>query len=172
MISCGDFKWSLLLGWWSCCHWTNSRNSDDLCYGPLARYVKLRVAHAPGMPGTFTPPPRASNPDMHQGTCVTHVPWCMPGSLTSSFYWSRWLGKRSRHSRRMRNPQFYVSGKRPMKLPWRHCDGYGGRPYYAHPIKSVYPILGPLYMVSLKFNPCRDKYTVLPTLPNAMSRVR
>ena len=25
--------------------------------GPLARYVKLRVAHAPGMPGTFSPPP-------------------------------------------------------------------------------------------------------------------
>ena len=26
----------------------------------------------------------------------------------------RWQGKRSRHSRRMRKPQFYVSGKRPM----------------------------------------------------------
>ena len=24
---------------------------------PLTRYVKLRVAHAPGMPGTFFPPP-------------------------------------------------------------------------------------------------------------------
>ena len=51
---------------------------------------------------------------MHHGTCVTHVPWCMPGSLISSFLWSRWWGKRSWHSRRMRNPQFYVSGKRPM----------------------------------------------------------
>ena len=28
-------------------------------------------------------------------------------------------GKRFRHSRRMRNPQFYVSGKRPMSLLWR-----------------------------------------------------
>ena len=28
----------------------------------------------------------------------------------------RWRGKRSRHSRRMRNPQFYASGKRPMTL--------------------------------------------------------
>ena len=27
----------------------------------------------------------------------------------------RWRGKRSRHSRRMRNPQFYVPGKRPIK---------------------------------------------------------
>ena len=46
---------------------------------------------------------------------VTHVPWCMPGSPTRGFLWRRWWGKRSRHSRRIRNPQFYVSGKRPMK---------------------------------------------------------
>ena len=26
--------------------------------------------------------PRVSDPDMHHGTCVTHVPWCMSGSLT------------------------------------------------------------------------------------------
>ena len=26
-------------------------------HGPLTRYVKLWVAHAPGMPGTFSPPP-------------------------------------------------------------------------------------------------------------------
>ena len=83
----------------------------ELSYGPLNRYVKLRVAHAPRM---FSPPPRVSDPGMHHGTCVSHVPWCMSGSLTSGFLWSRWRGKRSRHSRRMRNPQFYVSGKRPM----------------------------------------------------------
>ena len=59
---------------------------------PLARYVILRVARAPGMPGTFSPPPLVSDPDMHHGTCVTHVPWCMPGSVTSGFLWSRWLG--------------------------------------------------------------------------------
>ena len=63
----------------------------------------------------FSPPPLVSDPDMHHGTCVTHVPWCMSGLLTIGFLWSRWRGKRSRHSRRMRNPQFYVSGKRPMK---------------------------------------------------------
>ena len=66
------------------------------------------------MPGTFFPPPRVSDPDMHLGTCVTHVPWCMPGSLTSGFLWSRRRGKRSRHSRRMRNSQLCLSGKRPM----------------------------------------------------------
>ena len=46
---------------------------------------------------------------------VTHVPWCMSGSLTSGFLWSRWRGERSRHSQHMRNPQFNVSRKRPMK---------------------------------------------------------
>ena len=56
--------------------------------------------------------PPVSDPGMHHGTCVTHVPWCMSGSLNP-----RWRGKRSRHSRRMRNPQFYVSGKRPMTSP-------------------------------------------------------
>ena len=84
-------------------------------YGLLARYVKLRFAHASGMPGTFSPPPGVSDPDMHHGTCVTHVPWCMSGSLTSGFLWSRWRGERSRHSRRMRNPQNNASCKRPMK---------------------------------------------------------
>ena len=57
-----------------------------------------------------------SDPDMHHGTCVTHVPWCMPGSLTNGFLWSRWRGNHSRQSRSMRNPQFYVSGKRPIAL--------------------------------------------------------
>ena len=83
-------------------------------HGPLARYVKLRVAHAPRMPGTFSPLPRVNVADMHHGTCVTHVPWCMPESLTSSFLGNRWREIRFRHSRRMHNPQFCVSGKRPM----------------------------------------------------------
>ena len=42
---------------------------------------------------------------------VTHVPWWVPGSLIIGFLSSRWRGKRSRHFRRMRNPQIYlVSG--------------------------------------------------------------
>ena len=69
--------------------------------------------------GNLSPPPQASYPDMHHGTCVTHVPWCMPGSLTSVFIWNRWRGKRSRHSWRMRNPISCVSGKRSMLWHWR-----------------------------------------------------
>ena len=81
-------------------------------HGPLTRYVKLRVAHAPGMPGTFSPPVWVNDPDMHHGTCVTHVSWCMPGSLTSGFHWGRQREQRPRHFQRMCNAQFYVSGKR------------------------------------------------------------
>ena len=54
---------------------------------------KIAGAHAPGMPGTFSPSPQVSDPDMHHGTCVTHVPWCMPGSLNSSFLRNRRRGK-------------------------------------------------------------------------------
>ena len=83
---------------------------------------KIAGCACAGIPGTFSPPPRVSDPDRHHGTCLTHVPWCMPGSLTTDFLWSWWRGKLSRHSRRMRNPQFHVSGKRPMGLyrdyPW------------------------------------------------------
>ena len=48
--------------------------------------------------------PLVSDPGMHHGACVTHVPWCMSGSLTRGV----------RDSRRTHNPQSYVSDKRPM----------------------------------------------------------
>ena len=70
-------------------------------------------------------PLRVSDPDMHHGTRVMHVPWCMLGSLASGFRWSRGRGRRSRHSWRMRNPQFYVSGKSPMALTvWSACPWF------------------------------------------------
>ena len=59
--------------WWT--HVAGEKQRGNLTvHGPLTRYVKLRVAHAPGMQGTFSPPPRVGDPDMHHGTCVTHVP--------------------------------------------------------------------------------------------------
>ena len=46
--------------------------------GPLTRYAKLRVTHAPGMlsPHRLLRKPLVSDPGMH------HVPWCMSESLT------------------------------------------------------------------------------------------
>ena len=125
-----DFKWYMI--WW---FW---RDEDDVMWhemwhGPLARYVELRVAHAPGMPGTFSLPPQVSEPDMYHGTCVTHRPWCMPESLTSGFLWSRWRGKRPWHSRRMRKPQFTYMVSGPWNailcgVAWRGEAWCGGVP--------------------------------------------
>ena len=74
--------------------WGCSNFIKNFHNGPLTRYVKLRIAHAPEMPGTFFLPPRISAPDLRDDMCVMHVPWCMPGSLTSSCLWSWWRGKR------------------------------------------------------------------------------
>ena len=49
------------------------------------------------------------------GTWVMHVPWCMPGSFTIGSFLGRWRRKRYRHSRCMPNPQFFISGKRPIQ---------------------------------------------------------
>ena len=81
-----------------------------------ARRIRMQKVHELW---TFSALPRVSNPDVHHGKCVTHVPWCLPGSLTSSSLWCRWRGKRSRHSRCMRTAQFYVSGKRPIAVVLR-----------------------------------------------------
>ena len=74
---------------------------------------KLRVVHALGMPGTSSPQPTpwkllVSDPDMHHGACVRT---CRDACRIAN---PRWRGKRSRHSRRMRNPQSYVHDKRLM----------------------------------------------------------
>ena len=54
-----------------------------------SQWASCQICEIAGMPGTFSPTTRLSDPDMHHGTCLTHLPWCMPGSLTSSFLWSR-----------------------------------------------------------------------------------
>ena len=61
-----DFTHDKLTQWWSAL-------SVHYCHGPHARYVKLWVVHAAGMPGTFSPPPWFSDPVIHHGTCVTHA---------------------------------------------------------------------------------------------------
>ena len=106
-------------------------------HGPLARYVKLRVAHAPG---TFSPPSRISDTDMHHGTCVTHVPWCMPGSQTSGFLWSRWRGKRSGHSQRMHNLQFYVSGNCNNMTHSFMTKAYSYFVHWSWKLNGIYPL--------------------------------
>ena len=70
--------------------------------------------HATGMPETFSPPPTsketASQRSRHASRHVRHARAVMHVGIANP----RWRGKRSRHSLRMRNPQFYASGKRPI----------------------------------------------------------
>ena len=71
-------------------------------HGPLARYVKLWVVHAPGMPGTVSRSPRVSDPDMHHGTAVTVIEGQSRGTLIfSSMLWvDKWW----------------------FETPWHQCD--------------------------------------------------
>ena len=83
-------------------------------HGSLTKYGKLRVAHAPGMPGMFPTPPISNETtslrSRHASRHVRHARAVMHVGITNP----RWRGKCSRHSRRMCNPQFCVSGKRPI----------------------------------------------------------
>ena len=132
------------IGWWyRCATFPVLCMAADVDVGwaviipfPWASYQICKIAGyaCTGNAGNVSPPSRVSDPDMHQVTCVMHVTW----SLTSCFVWSRWrggvgvgVGGLYRHSRRLRNPQYYVSGKRPMphmngglaKLPFNLCHG-------------------------------------------------
>ena len=77
--------------------------------GLLTRYVKLRIAHAPGMSGTFSPEltskETASKLSRHASRHVRHSHAVMHVGISNP----QWRKKRFRHSRRMRNPQFYES---------------------------------------------------------------
>ena len=85
-------------------------------HGPLARYVKLRVRMRRECRERFPRHRRWAIP-----TCITARASrtcrdaCRDRQLSVSFEIGGG-GKRSRHSRCMRNLQFYVSGKRPMEL--------------------------------------------------------
>ena len=92
----------------------------SITHRPLIRYVKLRIAHAPRMPGTFSPPPTsketASKRPRHAWRFVRDARAVMHVGIANRL----WRGKRSRHSRRMHNPQLNVFGKRPIpQLQWK-----------------------------------------------------
>ena len=67
---------------------------EMLANGPLTRYAKLRVAHAPGMPGTFSPPPTsketAGQRSQHASRHVRHARAVIHVGIANP----RWRGKR------------------------------------------------------------------------------
>ena len=81
---------------------------------PRASYQIHNIAGCActGNAGTFSrrwlqSKPLVNDPGMHHGTCVTHAPWCMSGSLSLR-------GKFSRHSRRMRTHNFTYLARGPL----------------------------------------------------------
>ena len=96
----------------------NNPHIPMYCNGPLARYVKLRVRMRRECRERFPRHRRWAIP-----TCITARASrtcrdaCRDRQLSVSFEIGGG-GKRSRHSRRMRNLQIYVSGKRPMQWQW------------------------------------------------------
>ena len=85
--------------------------------GPLIRYVKLWVAHAPGMSGTFSP---AAD---FQGNCWIAIPACITASASCTCRDAcrdrlpAVAGKTIPAFPAHAHPQFYVSGKRPIPDP-------------------------------------------------------
>ena len=58
--------------------------------------------------------PLVSDPGMHHGTCVTKKN--TRAMMHAGNAKPPWRGKRSHHSRLIRNPQYYISDKRPMEI--------------------------------------------------------
>ena len=91
-------------GWWNRNPW----------HGPLTRYVKLQVAHAPGMSGTFSPAADFKrNRQLAIPTCITARAWrtCRDACRDRL---PAVTGKTFPAFPAHAHPQFCVSGKRPM----------------------------------------------------------
>ena len=115
LIFCSYLHWTPLysLRWyfatkdyrtWDTVAFICTRNATSMPHGLLSRYVTLRMRREcrdrfPRHRGGLAIP-----------KCITAHAWraCRDACRDRGFVWSLWRGK---HSRRMRNPQFYVSGK-------------------------------------------------------------
>ena len=67
------------------CLYLVHHNHGDTCiyHGPLVRYENCGLRIRRGCRERFPRHRGLIKPVMHHGTCVTHVPWCRPGSLTT-----------------------------------------------------------------------------------------
>ena len=93
--------------------------SDALTHGPLTRYVKLQVAHAPGMPETFSPAADfKGNRYLATPACITTRASrtcrdaCRDRLLAVA---GKTFPAFSAHA----HPQFYASVKRSIETVWR-----------------------------------------------------
>ena len=92
------------------------QNNNQWWYGPLTRYVTLWVAHAPGMPGTFSLAVD-SKEKLTIPACITARAWrtCRDACRDRL---PLVAGKTFPAFPAHAHPQFSVSGKRPMIRNW------------------------------------------------------
>ena len=89
---------------------------NSFVHGILTRYVKLRVAHAPGMPGTL------SLAAHFKENCYSAIPACITARASRTCRDAcrgclpAVAGKTFPAFPAHAHPQFYVSGKRPMAI--------------------------------------------------------
>ena len=97
-----------------CASWLYFTPRQHLWHGPLTRYVKLRIAHAPGMPGTFSP-----TADF-KGNCWLATPACITARASRTCRDAcrdrlpAVAGKTFPAFPAHAHQHFYVSGKRPI----------------------------------------------------------
>ena len=68
-------RWCLCRWWWRCIPWASyqiRKIAGCACAGNAGNIFPRRRFQSKSL---------VSDPGMHHGTCVTHVPWCMSGSL-------------------------------------------------------------------------------------------
>ena len=76
-------------------------------HGPLARYIKLRVAHAPGMLGTFSPP-TTSKRSRHASRHVRHHGYESRMHWHMSMYSSGWTTQAATSTTRLISHIMYI----------------------------------------------------------------
>ena len=107
--------------------------------GPLTRYVKLQVAHAPGMPGTFPPPPISKETNSQRSRHASRHVRDARAVMHVGIAHLRWRGKRSRHSRRMRTRNFTYLARGPWttdsKIQLPSCSAYN--PLHLYQINAL-----------------------------------
>ena len=125
--------------------------------GPLTRYLNLRVARVPGMPGTFFRhrlhwKPLVSNPGMRHTRSVMHVGIANP----------RWARKTIPSY--LAHAQFYVSDKRPIKPFACHirCIAHG----WLWACSYSYPHPSPLIPTPVRCFHLKCYLTLMKHLPN------
>ena len=106
-----------------CVHYKQCTKIYSICHGPLTRYIKFQIAHAPWMSGTFSPTSDFcvffnGNRQLAIPACITARAWRTCHDACRDRL-PPVVGKTFPAFPAHAHPQFCVSGKRPMNYMHR-----------------------------------------------------